>query len=353
MQNLACGVTEYAHLTVIGPRGCLEHLPEDATAYETSSKLMPFLLFSTWISASICRKKSFDIIIGGSGLIAPTLRILTLLYGSTTLVFLHGLDLVIDNTIYQKIFIPCIRRVSYIIANSRSTKHIAVVKGVPQDRITIVNPGTHFPEIPDDVALANFRKRHDISFDKIMIFVGRITKRKGLSRFIQHSLPAILASEPKAGLIVVGNNSDDSLNKLGEQQEVLAQMKACDNYESIVFLGQVSDSDLTACYATADVQIFPLIEVPGDIEGFGMIAIEAAACGTPTVAFNLGGVSDAISTKNGSLIPPNRYDQFSKAVIDMLITRRSVRSQCLEHAENFSWSIFNTKIKECLLKSPP
>jgi len=66
LQNLAYGIAQYADLTVIGPRGCAKHLPDDVTVHETSSTLVPFLLGSTLLALVACRKTPFNVIIGGS-----------------------------------------------------------------------------------------------------------------------------------------------------------------------------------------------------------------------------------------------------------------------------------------------
>ena len=350
MQNLAGGIHEYAHLTVIGPAGCSEFLSKDIVVHEFPDKLATFLLGSTWAAIWECRKSEFDIIIGGSGLISPTLRILGLLYGSKTLVYLHGLDLVVDNFFYQAVFTPCSRKISHIIVNSHNTRRLAIKKGIPTENISIVNPGTTLPEIPSNHDLDSFRARHNIPFKTLMVFVGRMTRRKGLSRFIKFCLPAILEAEPGTGLIVVGENPEDSLNQLGEHGAIKALLSNMAQKNRVLFLGKLSDSDLTLCYAASDVQVFPLIDVPGDVEGFGMVAIESAACGTPTVAFDLGGVGDAISANNGYLVPPERYDLFAESVLSVLRKKTPTKEQCIEHGKNYSWETFNQKVEYELLQ---
>ena len=350
MQNAAGGIARYADLTVIGPKGCSRHLPPEVTVLEASAKLAPFLLMSTWLALKAIRKEHFTIVIGGSGLVAPTLYIIARLHSCTTIIYLHGLDLVVDNFLYKKIFIPCIRKANKVIVNSRNTARIAIEGAVKESRITVINPGTSLPCQPDDKAVADFRARYNIEFDKVIIFVGRITKRKGLSGFIRHSLPAILAAEPTTGLVIVGENPGQSLNRMGEQKEVLAEVERLDEKKnSVVFLGHIDDNDLNTCYAAADLQVLPLIEVPGDVEGFGMIAVEAAACGTPTVAFDLGGVGDAISKDNGCLVTADRYDLFSEAVLHCLSTGEPDSPRCLQHAQQFSWEIFHSKLHKLLL----
>lgn len=348
MLHVAAGVSDYAHLTIVGPRGCSEHCPAGATVYESSSKLLPFLLFSIWHAVKACRKTDFQIMIGGSGLVAPALLLLRRIFGGKTVVFLHGLDIVVASKGYQWLFIPCIRAMDHLIANSHNTRRLATGKGIEEDRISVVNPGTSLPD-PDRIEpRAEFLRRKQVPFEKVMVFVGRITRRKGLSQFVQHSLPLICDMAPTSGLVVVGENPDQSLNKQGEARTVTDLVSRLGLGDRVIFLGQLDDAELEACYAAADVQIFPLIEIAGDVEGFGMVAIEAAACGTPTVAFAAGGVADAISQQSGTLVEPGRYDLLAEAIVQALDEGLPDPRQCIEHARRFRWEIYHAKIRSVL-----
>lgn len=345
MHQLALGIDEYADLTVIGPRGCKAFLPDGMKVHECSARLGPFLLLSTLLAVKVCRQVRFDVIIGGSGLIGPTLHILSLLFRSRTLVYLHGLDLVVNSALYQLFFVACLRRIDSVAVNSRNTLEIAVRKGLERERIVVINPGTRLPDPVDSVSREDFRRRYSIPFARFMVFTGRMTKRKGLSGFLRHTYPAILKSEPGIGLVVVGEDPQDSLNKLGEQSDIRLQIMAGNLQDSVVFLGKLTDRDLETCYAEASVQVFPLVEVSGDVEGFGMVAIEAAACGTPTVAFELGGVADAISAQNGYLVSPGDFLGFAERVAQILRTGKPDSAQCIAHARQFSWQNYNQAMR--------
>jgi phosphatidylinositol alpha-1,6-mannosyltransferase len=193
-------------------------------------------------------------------------------------------------------------------------------------------------------------KRYGVPFTNCILFAGRMTLRKGLSRFIEKSLPAVLEAVPDAGVVVVGDNPDQSLNKLGEQRAVVDTVQRLGLQDKVRMLGQVSDAELLAWYAAADVLVFPLIEVPGDVEGFGMVAVEAAACGTPTIAFRAGGVPDAVGQANGRLVDAGRYDMFSSALVATLAGDRPSEQQCIEHARKFSWENFHRDIQTLLQK---
>jgi phosphatidylinositol alpha-1,6-mannosyltransferase len=344
MQNAAQGMAEYAEVTIIGPRGCRQYIAPGVKVYETSPKLGPFLFMSVWHGLLACLRTRFDLILGGSGLTAPTLALLRLIRRSRTGLFIHGLDLVVNNTLYQSVFVPCIRVANFIIANSANTRDIATRKGVAPDRLRVINPGTRLPDLAGIEPRQAFFDRHQIPFEKVIIFVGRMTRRKGLSRFIRNSLPTILRAEPRSGVLVVGDNPNQALTNTGEQDEVKRAVAELGLQDDIRFLGQVGDEDLLACYAHADVQVFPLVEVPDDVEGFGMVAVEAAACGTPTVAFNTGGVADAISELNGHLVEPGRYDLLSEQLVNVLRSGLPANDSCLQHASRYRWEAYHQQL---------
>ncbi|MBK6736669.1 MAG: glycosyltransferase family 4 protein [Haliea sp.] len=351
MQQFAEGLCQYSELTVIGPKGCKQHLPSEISVFETSPRLARFLLKSTWLALRACRKKRFDMVIGGSGLIGPTLRILAWRFRCKTLVYLHGLDLVVDNRLYQLLFVPSLRKIDSVAVNSGNTRDLAVAKGIDARRIAVVNPGASLPAPIDTGSRLEFRRRHAVHFDRYLVFTGRMTKRKGLSVFLQHILPLIIQREPGIGLVVVGGAPQDSLNQLGEQAEIQQQISAQCLHNSVTFLGNLSDRDLEICYAEATLQILPLIEVPGDVEGFGMVAIEAAASGTPTVAFELGGVADAISAGNGCLVAPGEFSMFADKVVNILRNGGPTAEHCAAHARQFTWQIYNERMR-ALIERP-
>tara|TARA_R110002124_G_scaffold14338_3_gene64026 strand:- start:10819 stop:11949 length:1131 start_codon:yes stop_codon:yes gene_type:complete len=348
MQQLALDLAQHSELTVIGPKGCKRHLPPDITVREASPQLAPFLLLSTCHALLTCRRTKFDVVIGGSGLIGPTLRILCWLFRYKTLVYLHGLDLVVDNPLYQSIFIPSLRGIDRVAVNSNNTLNLAASKGIERQRIRVVNPGTKLPAPIDAASRTAFRQRYAIRGERYMVFTGRMTKRKGLSVFLQYILPLILESEPDTTLVVVGEEPQNSLNQQGEQADIQQQIASQNLQHTVTFLGNLQDRDLEICFAEAAVQIFPLIDVPGDVEGFGMVAIEAAACGTPTVAFKLGGVADAILPDNGRLVCPGDNALFAKNVVEILRSGEPNSEQCLAHAKRFTWQAYNEKMRKLI-----
>ena len=99
MQKAAEGMAEWADLTIVGPIGCGVHAPANATIHEVPHSMAPFMLRATQAAFKACRAETFDIVLGGSGLVAPILGLLQKFNGLRTAIFIHGLDIVIDNTV--------------------------------------------------------------------------------------------------------------------------------------------------------------------------------------------------------------------------------------------------------------
>jgi len=325
-------------VTLIGPSGCAKFAAKNVSVVECPPAPFSFLIMALLRGWRFSNKKKFDLVLGGSGLVAPVTWFLSRIAKGRSLIFVHGLDLVVDNAVYQWLFVPFLRHHDRVIANSQNTREIAVGKGCQSNRVKIVNPGSTIP--PESTLLDATQSRARLGFEdkKIILFVGRIVRRKGLAEFVEKAWPRIVAVLPEALLLVAGDSPDDALLKdSGGAKRVVQAIGRCGR-ETVHFLGTVDDDMLSSCYAAADVLVFPLIRVSGDVEGFGMVAIEAAASGTPTVAFPVGGVVDAVADGiNGVLVPEGDYEAFADAVLSICQGGPPDRSSCRNYAEKFSW----------------
>ena len=175
-----------------------------------------------------------------------------------------------------------------------------------------------------------------------MLFVGRIAPRKGLLGFMRNAFPEILRRCPDAMLVIAGDSPDESLAHRGDElANVVQEVEANDWRDRVRFLGKVDDAALSQCYAAVDCLLFPLVPVAGDVEGFGMVAIEAAAHGTPTVAFAEGGVGDAVRDGvSGQLVPSGDYGAMVEALLSVACGEDSA-ADCREHAMLFDWDVFD------------
>ena len=101
---------------------------------------------------------------------------------------------------------------------------------------------------------------------------------------------------------------------------------------------------------SADLMVFPVLDMNNDVEGFGMVAVEAAAHGIKTIAFNVGGVSDAIKEgESGCLIESGDYNRFANVILSNLIHQQGKPdSSVIEFSKKYQWSEFNKKFRSIL-----
>lgn len=331
--------------SLVGPAGCERHA---AGAVGCATRPLPrFLLAAAARSLLRARRERPDLVLAGSGLTAPIALAAARIAGAVAAGFVHGLDLVVRNRAYQALFGPAIRRLDLVFANSANTARLARERGVPAGRIQVIPPGVEWP--PREAGGASLRERFGLGDRPLLLFVGRRVPRKGLAEFLERSLPAILREAPETVLLVVGGGPTDALARPGAGGASVEELlEREDLRERVQLTGPVDDATLARAYSEADALVFPLREVPGDVEGFGMVAVEAASHGLPTVAFSVGGVPDAVAPgRSGLLVEPDDHDAFARAVLELLSGRSPVTAEaCREHARGFAWSRFGERLRE-------
>jgi phosphatidylinositol alpha-1,6-mannosyltransferase len=297
-------------------------------------------------------RSKFALVVAGSGLTAPLAWWAARRARARFVVYLHGLDIIAPSTIYQRCWLPFIRRADLVLVNSRNTRRLAVERGIPQRVIEILHPGTELPG-PDPEAGRAFRVANGLGDRPLLLSVGRLTPRKGLAEFISRTLPAIIAESPDALLLVIGADASDAVRPAGDSQQarIMRSAEEAGVSAAVRMLPPCDDATLSAAYYAADVYIFPVLDLPGDVEGFGMVAIEAAAHGLPTVAFAVGGVPDAVAEGvSGSLAEAGDYGAFATLVRQWLVSRNQqrIRDRCSEAASAFGWDSFGDKLQTAL-----
>lgn len=345
--------TKY-EVALCGPRGATEFLV-DAVATVRESPLTPLAKYLVHVQWQAFRSAQFwrpSLVYSGSGLTAPAALLAGKVARAKTACFLHGLDIVADNLLYRTAFLPAIRCFDTILVNSRHTRNLAIQAGVRPERISIIHPGVELPAWNErDVARARFRSRFDFGDRPLILSAGRLTQRKGLAEFIRHALPGIIARTPDTKLVVIGKEPQQALR---HQQGVTAGIQAAIQEmgvgKHVTLLGAQDECSLSDAYFAADVMIFPVLELPGDVEGFGMVAAEAAAHGLPTVGFTVGGIPDAIAPGiSGELSTPGDYADLQEKIIRILAYDTTISSlHCRKHAEQFEWSIFTRKLLDAV-----
>ena len=195
------------------------------------------------------------------------------------------------------------------------------------------------------ISKADARKQLGIGTkEKVVLYVGRFDKRKGIETLIRAT--GELKSQLEQGeeidpqqlkLLVVGG-SDPHEADGAERRRIEAIVTELDLAANTDFVGMVGHDRLALYYTAADVCV-----IPSHYEPFGLVAIEAMACGTPVVASAVGGLKfTVISEETGLLVPPHDISGFAGAIERILtddILARKIRKQASIRAhQNFSWT---------------
>ena len=352
--HIADELSRHAQVQLIGPSGSAVQRPAAVPVTEVPLRPLPrFLLASAWQAVAVARRFQPHVVLAGSGLTAPAAWLAARASGARAHVYLHGLDAAVQHPAYRAVWHPAIRRMDGVIANSQPTAELARNLGVAAEKIRIVHPGVTLPTAPQSpAALQDFRQRHQLGKRRLLLSVGRLTTRKGLREFVQQALPAIVQAAPDTLLVVVGDAPADSLHaSVQTRASIQAVADAAGIGQHLRFLGVITDPQELACaYESATLHIFPVRHLPGDPEGFGMVAIEAAAHGLPTVAFATGGIVDAVTEgESGHLVAPGDYPSLAQAALQMLADGPGAwQTRASAFAAQFAWPTLGKKILEAL-----
>lgn len=213
----------------------------------------------------------------------------------------HGMDVAQPRHFFWKRFLTgrVLRSVDYIIANSNFTKNIISQYGIPENKITVVYPGI------DQKPLSSHHRNAPI-----LLSLGRLTQRKGFDCVIM-SLPQIVNEIKDVRYIIAGDGPD--------KQRLKKLAFALGVQEYVWFTGAVDSAMKEKLLASAQVFAMPSRNINGDVEGFGIVFLEAAMHSIPCVGSTHGGVPEAIDdTLSGVLVDPMSIDEISRAIITLM-----------------------------------
>lgn len=213
--------------------------------------------------------------------------------------------------------------------------------GAPTAKIDVVPPGVDLDRFkPMDQAEA---KAHlGIPLDhRPILFVGRIQPLKGIDTLIK-ALALVKQREPALAphiclSIIGGDPNPDSQIEQAEFERLKLLSAELNMGELITFLGAKDQDTLVYYYAAAE-----MVVMPSHYESFGMVALEAMACGTPVIASDVGGLSFNIEDGFNGYLVPGRDPQALADKITLLLKYKTLRDQLSEQAQTwvtrYSWT---------------
>lgn len=184
----------------------------------------------------------------------------------------------------------------------------AVPRSVP---VSVLYPGADIERFRPDLPVADIRERLGIGERPLVVCVSRLVARKGQDVLIE-GMRSVRARVPDAALLIVG----------GGPYEAELRRRAADASEgSVFFAGQVDEADLPRYYAVGDVFAMPCRNrLAGlEVEGWGNVFIEAAACGKPVVVGDSGGAPESlVDGQTGLLVDGTDVEEVASAVATLL-----------------------------------
>ena len=273
----------------------------------------------------------------------------------------HGLDVVHPNTFYQQFIKKNLSQLDHLVAVSRATKTACLRIGITPQNISVIKNGVD-QELAQTVCQPNFLKAFaeqrnlPLANKKILVTMGRPVKRKGFSWFVKEVMPQL---QDDIVLLMIGPRKNElpffwqyvpaSLQTQIELATGMANdelaLKESLQYpaikDKVYEVGKLPFSEVLQLLAAADVFIMPNIQVAGDMEGFGLVALEAALCGTPILAANIEGIQDAVQDgQNGYLLPSKNEEAWVHRIQSLLADRVALQ-QFGQQARQFTLSNYS------------
>lgn len=358
--------------------GMQEHLTVHRIVYEgRGSRLSFFLQLNRRIKEACKENPGITVIHFNDGLMAACCLLHRGYDHLKKTVTVHGLDVVYPNFYYQRFILPAFNRFDLIIAVSKATADACISRNIAKEKIVVINNGVDTQVRPTASrqqveALFAGKYQRNIQNRRLLVVMGRPVKRKGFSWFIQNVLPGL---NEDFLLLIIG-----PVSKKNRGNRFLQLLPAFIKTPAELFLGAPSDEqhiekliaqpciskkvfrmgklpfdEITSILSISDAFLMPNIPVTGDMEGFGLVCLEAVMCGANVYAAASGGITDAIHPgKNGTLLPPADHAAWIDAINNELEPRETTSynaNQAIAFTrENFSWKKTTGQYLTCFLE---
>ncbi len=245
------------------------------------------------------------------------------------MVLAHGSDAVREGGVYRKVMSFLFKRAAGLAANSGNTMRILLELGCRKELIRVIHPGVDERQLPgrDTVDISKLRTKHDLDGRKVILSAGRLIRRKGIIEFVENVMPELVEVMPELVFVVAGG---DATSSLAHSERLLEQLKQRVSdlglEKNVRVLGNVEDEELRDLYYCADLFVLPAVPVEGDVEGFGIVFLEAALAGTPALASRIGGIPEAVSSESGVLLEPGDWAGYRESVLSLLRDTERLRA---------------------------
>ena len=270
-------------------------------------------------------------------------RALKLLAGARYNCFVHGEDVETAATSREHSLLVknVCKNASMLICNSENTANIVRKLGFDSgSKCEVLHPGVDTSRFEVAAPDTSFRQQMGWSGKRVLLTVGRLQRRKGQD-FLIKSMPALLKEFPDLFYAVVGRGECyDELISLVDQHEL---------HDNVCVYPDMDDEALIKCYQQCDIFILPNRTIDNDIEGFGMVLVEAQVCGKPVIAGDSGGTRETMNIgKTGHIIDCSSTENLLNGLSPILRNREIVDGEVdiADYAKKrFNWDQHVAKAK--------
>ncbi len=217
---------------------------------------------------------------------------------------------------------------SVVVWTEHEKKAIVGYCNIDPNKVTVIPPGVDLGRFRP---MSQKQSREHLGYgdQKNILFVGRLEPLKGIDNLFR--AVASLENSGSITLSVVGGDTNSE-----EKDRLMAIARRIKLTDSIRFIGSVSQDELPFHYNAADVCV-----LPSHYESFGLAALEAAACGRPVVASEVGGLPAIVQNgSTGFLVPPKQSDVMAERLCELLgddMLRSRMGAAARTHAESLGW----------------
>lgn len=215
---------------------------------------------------------------------------------------------------YQK---KLLKGVNQFFPVSNYTANLLKQQSIPTNKITVIPNGTDFKNFYPS-PYAHLITKWNLADKKILFTICRHVERKGI-QYVLAALPTILQSIPNIHYLIGGTgNYTPTLKSLVSQLQLESH---------VTFVGRIPNNELNAYYSLCDIFIMTPKEVVPNVEGFGIVYLEANACGKPVIGTISGGVPNAIKHQETGLLIPQKSTAAISAEVVQLMEQEDYRLQ--------------------------
>lgn len=244
--------------------------------------------------------------------------VLKKMFGLPYLAYCHGEDITLTERYDQqrRLRNRIYKHAERVVAACEFARQSLLKIGIGEERIVKITPGVDWERFSPRPKNEELLRRYGLGNSRVLMTVARLTPRKGHAT-VMRALARILAQVPDAKYLIVGTGPER------QQLEQLAGELGISH--AVRFAGYVAEQDLAEHYNLCDLFVMMNQEIDGDIEGFGMVFLEASSAGKPVIGGLSGGTQDSVvQGQTGFLVDPQDVKQVAAKLL-LLLENKELR----------------------------